>query len=180
MRKLIEWSSWLVFVLVVTLTVQGCRRQERARLEVTEEEPPALASVVHVADPATATQLLKGFHGIEQGSWRWTAGSFAVALRPPAHAAERGARLEVRFSIPEVVLAKLKTMTLRTTVDGADLAPETFSKPGDHVYTREIPPSAFTAKPVVVEFALDKTFSPGGGDQRELGLVLTTIGLEAK
>lgn len=180
MRKLIKLSSLIILLLAASLAVGGCRRQERARLEVTEEEPAALASVVHVADPATAAQLLKGFHGLEQGSWRWTATRFAVALRPPARASERGARLEVKLAIPEVVLARLKTLTLKTTVDGTALPPETYSKPGDHTYMREVPASVFTAKPVVVDFALDKAFIPGGGDQRELGIIVTTIGLEVK
>jgi len=180
MRKLIELFLLVVLLLAATLAGGGCRRQERERLEVTEEEPPPLASVVHVADPAAAAQLLKGFHALEQGSWRWTAGSFAVALRPPARASERGARLTVRLSIPDVVMERLKTLTLKATVDGTALSPETYSKPGDHVYTREIPPGVFTGKPVVADFALDKTFAPGGGDERELGIIVTTIGLEAK
>jgi len=158
----------------------GCRRSERARLEVTEEEPPTLASVVHVADPATAAQLLKGFHGLEQNSWRWTAGAFAVALRPPARASERGARLQVNLAIPEAVLQQVGTLTLKATLNSVALPPETYSKPGDHVYTREVPGSALGGNSVVVDFALDKTFTPGGGDTRPLGIIVTTIGLEAK
>jgi len=180
MRKLILLFSLIALLLSAALVSGGCRRQERTRLEVTEEEPPVLASVVHVADPAAAAQLLKGFHGLEQGSWRWTAGSFAVALQPPARAAERGARLVVKLAIPDVVLQRLKALTLRATIDGTALPPETYSRPGDHVYTREVPSSLFTGKPLVVDFALDKTFAPGGGDQRELGIIVTTIGLEAK
>jgi len=177
---LIESFSLVVLLLGTTLASAGCRRQERARLEVTEEEPPPLASIVHVADPAAAAQLLKGFHGLEQGSWRWTAGSFAVALRPPARASERGARLTVKLSIPDVVIQRLKTLTLRAATDGTPLPPETYTKPGDHIYTREVPAGVFTGKPVVADFTLDKTFAPGGGDQRELGIIVTTIGLEPK
>lgn len=167
-------------LLAATVLAGGCRRSERARLEVTEEEPAALASVVHVADPATAAQLLKGFHGLEQNTWRWTAGTFAVVLRPPARAAERGARLQLNLAIPEVVLQRLKTLTLTATVNSVALPPQTYSKPGEQVYTRDVPASALAGNAVVVDFALDKTFVPGGGDERALGIIVTTVGLEAK
>jgi len=179
MRRLIE-LSWPLLLLALLAPVCGCRRQQQTRGEATEEEPPSLASVVHVADRATAAQLLKGFHGLEQGSWRWTAGSFSVILRPPAMAIQRGARLQVKLAIPEVIIQKLKTLTLKATVNSVALPPETFSQPGDHTYSREVPASALSGNSAVVDFALDKTFAPGGGDQRELGIVVTTVGLEAK
>jgi hypothetical protein len=180
MRRLIELPSPVVLLISAAVLVGGCRRSERARLEVTEEEPPALASVVHVADPATAAQLLKGFYALEQNSWRWTAGAFSVALRPPARASERGARLQVSLALPEVVLQRLGALTLKATVNSVALPPETYSKAGDNVYTRDVPPSGLTANSVVVQFVLDKTLTPGGGDERQLGIIVTTIGLEAK
>jgi hypothetical protein len=180
MRRLIESPLPLILLIAAAFLAGSCRRSERARLELTEEEPPALASVVHVADPAASAQLLKGFYALEQNSWRWTAGAFSVALRPPARAAERGARLQVSLAIPEVVVQRLGALTLKATVGSAVLPPETYSKPGDHVYSREVPASALAGNSVVVDFALDKTLAPGGGDERQLGIIVTTIGLEAK
>lgn len=180
MRRLIESSSLVLLLIAAALLAGSCRRSERARVELTEEEPPELASVVHVADPATSAQLLKGFYALEQNSWRWTAGAFSVALRPPAHASERGARLQVNLAVPEVVLRRLGTLTLKASVGAAELSSETYSKPGDHVYSREVPASALGGNSVVVDFALDKTLVPGGGDERQLGVIVTTIGLEAK
>ncbi len=177
-----ERRGYIVVSLLAAalLLAAGCRRQDRARLEVTEEEPPALASVVHVADPATAAQLLKGFHGIEQGSWRWTAGSFSVILRPPARASERGARLQVKLAVPDVVIQKLKSQTLRVSVNSVALPPETYSTPGDHTLTRDVPASALSGQSAMVDFTLDKFLPPSGGDERELGIILTTVGLEPK
>ncbi|MBM3745003.1 MAG: hypothetical protein FJW34_04315 [Acidobacteria bacterium] len=180
MRKLIRAFSLFLLLLTVMLAAGGCRRQERARLEVTEEEPPALASVVHVADPATAAQLLKGFHEIEQGSWRWTAGGFSVMLLPPARAAQLGARLQLKFSVPGVVIERLKSVTLKATAGSTALPPETYSKPGEHVYAQDVPAAALGGSSVAVDFMLDQTFAPGGGDERQLGIIVTTVGLEPK
>lgn len=180
MRTLIRRHSLVLALLAVLWAACGCRRQERARLEATIEEPPSLASVVHVADAATAAQLLTGFYGLEQGSWRWTAGSFSVLLRPPALASQRGARLLVKLAIPEPVIQKLQNITLKATVNNVALAPETYPRPGEYAYSREVPASALAGASAIVDFTLDKTFAPGGGDQRELGIIVTTVGLEPK
>ena len=39
-----------------------------------------MATTVQVADPKMAAQLVSGFHGVENGSWRWTQRQFTVAL----------------------------------------------------------------------------------------------------
>lgn len=136
--------------------------------------------MVHAADPKAAFQLVKGFHEIEQNAWRWTAREFAVTLRPPAQAAEKGAVLRLKFAVPEPVIARLKAITLASRVGGAALAPETYAKPGDYVYTRDVPASALAGDVVSVEFSLDKAIPPSEADQRELGVVVTSVGLETK
>lgn len=159
----------------------GCRPPESAPVETIEEPAVSeLAPMVHAADPKAAFQLVKGFHEIEQNAWRWTMREFAVTLRPPAGAAERGAVLRLKFAIPEPVIAKLKMVTLTARAGGAALAPESYSKPGDYVYTREVPGSALAGDAVSVEFSLDKAIPPGEADQRELGVVVTSVGLETK
>jgi hypothetical protein len=73
-----------------------------------EEQPvPALATMVHVADPKTAGQLVKGFHGIEQNAWRWTMKDFSVTLGPPAGGVEKGGVLRLKMTIPDAVIEKV-------------------------------------------------------------------------
>jgi hypothetical protein len=43
-----------------------------------------------------------------------------------------------------------------------------------------VPASALSSDAVSAEFALDKFLPPGTVDQRELGVVVTSIGFEAK
>jgi hypothetical protein len=169
----------LSLIAVGLLLATGCQRKTTP-VETIEEPSATLATMVHVADPATAGQLVSGFYDVEQNSWRWTMGKFSVALRPPAEAAQKGANLVLRFSIPEPVFQRLGSVTVSATVDRTPLGPESFGKPGDQVYRREVPPAAFTGQTANVSFALDKVLPAGSVDQRELGIVVSSIGFEAK
>jgi hypothetical protein len=158
----------------------GCRRKGRLSVETVEEGDTQLVSVIHAADPRSATQLVRGFYDIEQNSWRWTMGKFSVALRPPAGAARNGAVLQVRLAVPDPVIEKLKSVTLTPSINGVAIDPETYSKPGEYVFTRDIPPSSLAGDAVTVDFALDKFLAAGMVEQRELGVVVTLIGLLPK
>lgn len=169
-----------LLVIALAFTPLACNRKNRVRVQETEEEAPTLATMLHVADPRATPQLLSGWHAVEQNAWRWTTGNFSVLLHPPRQAAEKGALLQLKFSIPEVVLTKLKSLTLTATVDKTALSPETYTQPGEFTYSREVPGKLLAAQAVKVEFALDKTLKPGDSDQRELGVVASTVGFEVK
>ena len=74
---------------VCVALVVDAKRRSSSSLPRKLLEP--LLSTVHAADPKSSIQLIKGFHGVEQNSWRWTMGRFAVTLKPPIGAAEQGA-----------------------------------------------------------------------------------------
>ncbi len=163
------------------LTATCCRRgPETVPASATQEETQELAGMIHVADPRASLQLVKGFHEVEQNAWRWTMARFAVTLRAPAGASQKGATLVLKGAVPDPVIAKLGPVTLTANVEGVPLAAETFSKPGEYTYRRDVPPAAFPAEAVMVNFALDKALAPGEADHRELGLVVTSVGFEAK
>lgn len=172
----------LIFVLTAGLLLTGgaCKRKENVATNIIEEEPAGLASIVHVADPKTAVQLTSGFHELEQSSWRWTMGKFAVALRPPAGAAEKGATLTMKFTMPDPVIEKLKQVVVTATVNGTALPPETYTKSGPYVLQRDVPAAALKGDAISVEYALDHWMEPSPQDARQLGLIVTQIGLEAK
>ena len=162
------------------LIIPACKRKDNVRVAKTEEQGASLASVVHVADPNSASQLVSGFHDIEQNSWRWTMGAFSVTLRPPSNSAQRGATLELHFSIPEPMITKFKTMALSAKIGATALPPESYTQAGEFVYKRDITPDLLTGNSVKVDFALDKFAQPGEFDGRELGLIVTSVGLEPK
>ena len=168
------------FAGLLAFSTAGCRRKERPRIEYTEEGPSQLASVIHMADPKVAVQLIKGFHEVEQNAWRWTTGKFSVTLRPPLNAAQKGAALYVRFTVTDTVIQRVGPVTLSSVVNGRELPPETYSKPGEYVYKKDVPPAALTGDAVSADFSLDKFIAAGVIELRELGIVVSTIGFEAK
>ena len=171
---------------VLPLGQAGCSRtSKKAELNATEEESARLPisaslTMLHVVDPRASAQLVKGFYAIEQNAWRWTMGKFAVTLRPPANASQKGARLILRCTVPAVIIQRLTAVSLTASVEGVRLPEETYSQPGDYVYSHDVPAKALTEDAVTVEFSLDKSLPPSDADQRELGVIVRMVGFEAK
>jgi hypothetical protein len=164
----------VALLMFVMLAPAGCRRKKKGR---TRED--GLASVINVADPADSAQLVRGFSAVEADAWRWSTSKFAVVLRPPAGAAQNGAKLELRFTLADAV-SKLGPVTVSATVNGTAVDPETFSQAGDFTYSHDVPASALGSDVVTVEFSTDKALPPNEKDKRELALIVKTMGLVPK
>jgi hypothetical protein len=143
-----------------------------------EEGASQLASAVHVADPRTAIQLLRGFHDVENNAWRWTGPKFAVALRPPKEVPAEGVKLYLEYAVPELFLQKVPQTTLTVMVNGKALEPEVINKAGNKRMERVVPGAMLVGDVVTVDFALDKFLAAGEVDQRELGLIVSEVGLQ--
>src|SRR5260370_23081177 len=167
--------------LGVCLLLTGCKEGERkVGVEQAEEDGACLASVIRTGDPRVEPQLLKGFYPIEEKSWRWTMGQFSVALRPPRNAAVKGATLHFKFTLREAVISHVKAVTLSASVNGTALPPETYTQAGEFDYAREVDAKHLAGDSVTVEFALDKFIPAGVVEQRELGVIATSVGFAAK
>ena len=174
-------SRLLAVALCVCLLPAGCKRRDRKiRVQQTDEDTATLASVIHMGDPKVAPQLLNGFFNIESDSWRWTMGKFAVALRPPRNAAVKGATLHLKFVLPEAVISKIKTTSISAKVGTVTLSPETYTQPGEFDYSRDVDSKLLTGESVNVEFTMDKFLTAGMVEARELGVIATSVGFEAK
>src|SRR5579871_6063457 len=160
----------------MALAPAACKRERKTVRAVPADDEAQLVSIVSVADPRAAVQLVKGFHNVEDGAWRWTASKFSVALRPPGGSAQAGARLELKFVIPDPI-KKLLPMSVSASVNGTALAPETYSGTGNFTYSRDVPASALAGDAVTIDFATNKSIPAGAQDARELALVVTSIGL---
>ncbi len=172
-----------LFTLVLVATVSAGCRGKHSTNSVQNEEPaaaPKVLSSLKMSDPSAAQQLVKGFYGLEGGSWRWTAREFTAMLKTPVAAAQRGAALTFSFTIPDVVIQKLSKVTLTASVGGTKLKSETYSKPGSYTLTADIPGDQLGKDTVLVDFALDKSMPAGSADTRDLGIIATGVGLETK
>jgi hypothetical protein len=169
-------------VLALVLAPVGCKREQKVvHVQATEEETaPRLAASVPMSDPRLEPQLTSGFYGIEGNAWRWTAKKFSVTLRSPSGGAQNGATLDLELTVPPVVVEKLKSVTLSANAGDRALPPETYTKPGQYSYKRDVPPAALAKGTLRVDFSLDKAIPPGGGDLRELGVIVSAVSLESK
>ena len=186
MKNAFPWERrlalrWSCSVLLVTLAFVplGCKRK-RAVVQPTGDEAPSMASTIHMGDPKTGTQLISGFYGIEQNAWRWTGRRFTLVLAPPLGAAQKGGTLQLRLTVPPVIIEKLKTISLSAVINGNALSPETYTQAGDYTYTRDVAPALLAGEAVWVDFQLDKSMPPSGADLRDLGVVVLSAGLGLK
>jgi hypothetical protein len=67
---------------------------------------------------------------------------------------------------------------LSVMVNGKQLDPETITKAGTFKMERMVPAELLKGDVVTVDFALDKFLEAGAVDQRELGLIVSGVGLE--
>ena len=132
-----------------------------------------------MSDASTSSQLVRGFYPLEANTWRWAGPRFTVVLGVPPKARKNGATLVLALHLPDISIQKLKAITLTARVGDATLSPQTYSTAGVLEYRRSVPASAFTEDQVQVDCSLDK-FLKLEGDPRELGVVVTGVGLEPK
>jgi hypothetical protein len=167
-------------VMIAVLAIAGlagCMKSKKP-VQYVEEGGSQLSNAINVADPRSAIQLLRGFHDVENNAWRWTAGTFAVALRPPKETPAEVVKLSVDYVLPDVFLQKIPETTLSITVNGKPLEPEKLSKPGPGKLERAVTAAMLQGDVVTVEFSLDKFLAAGAVDQRELGLIVSAVGLQ--
>jgi hypothetical protein len=171
---------FIILCALVALSSTGCRRDEKIKLEETDESTPTIASMVHAADPKASMQLTRGFHTVEQNSWRWTMGTFAITLRPPSGSADQGAKLTAKLSMPDAILQKLKQPTLTASIQKKTIGAHRFTAPGEFTFEADVPPDLLKNDAVTVEFSLEPHLPAGALDGRELGLVFVSAGFAPK
>jgi hypothetical protein len=176
--QLMRQFTIILALCLCTLTL-ACKRPDPIRLQPTFEEPAALASMIRISDTSTSKQLVRGFYVLEQQTWRWTAPRFTVALQSTPNGRENGAWLVLQFHVHEATLAASKKITIHAKLGDAILEPETLTAPGEYEYRREVPASAFTKDVVYADFNVDGFVTPEG-DNRQLSLIVTAVGLESK
>ncbi len=112
--------------------------------------------------PPPVTQLVDGWHVLENGAWRWTKRRFSVNVAPG------GRRLSLKVTVPENLELPL---TLGARVGGDSIGTHTWSVPGDFECTQQVPQGA----EVLVEFEVDRALSPDATDRRERAILVRAV-----
>jgi hypothetical protein len=179
MRRLIAIGFAVILLLAPAMT--GCKRKRKASVAgVGQDAPGEPATMLSTIDPRAALQLTKGFYEVENGSWRWSSKEFSAALKPPANSAQKGAILDLKFSVVDASIAKLGPLTLTARVGGTECPAQRYDKAGQYEYHCDVPASSLVGTLVNTDFALDKVLPATDTDQRTLGLVVAMVGFEAK
>jgi hypothetical protein len=137
-------------------------------------------STISAADPNAAGHFAKGFYEVESNAWRWTDKAFSVDLSAPLNADQKGAQLSMKLAVPDAVIQKEGTVQLSASIQGYNLEPQTFSKAGQYTYTRDVPADKLQSGVVRIDFWVDHTLPPTDTDRRQLGIVVSQVGLVAK
>jgi hypothetical protein len=167
--------SLTLILIPLLLAGAGCKRRHRGSSQT--DQP---VSTVFAGDPNVAAHFATGFYQVEANAWRWTDKQFAVDLSPPLHANERGAQLVVKLSVPDVLLQKVASVQLSASIQGYNLEPQTFSMPGQYTFTRDVPADRFQDDVVRINFVVDHSLPPTDTDRRQLGIIVSQVGLVAK
>jgi tRNA (mo5U34)-methyltransferase len=123
-------------------------------------------------DQGRMVRLLRGWHSAE-GPWRWTEKEFSVLIKASGNL--EASVLELRFTLPDVVTAKLGPVTLSGAINGVKLPGELYAEPGEQLYVQQIPRDALRSDTANIEFFLDKAMPPNEVDRRELGILVSFI-----
>ena len=166
----------LRFVYLLALApLAGCKKYRRPNPSATIEEPAELAAMVSMGEPRDESQILSGFGQVESNAWRWTESKFSVSLGTPLAGRVKGAKLELKCAVADVIAQQLLPLTVRAAVNGRALEAQRLTQAGQQTVVFPVPREAMGEAAVVVEFELDKA-ARQGNEAREFGLIAVSIG----
>jgi hypothetical protein len=166
--------SFTLILVPLLLIGSGCKRRHSG------SQAQVRASNIFAGDPNVDAHFAQGFYQVEEGAWRWTAKQFAVDLTPPLHSDQKGAQLVMKLAVPDGVIQKVTSVQLSASIQNYKLDPQVYTMPGQYTYTRDVPADQLQNDVVRINFSLDHSLPPAGNDVRELGIIVSQVGLVAK
>lgn len=134
----------------------------------------AQLSYVNTGDVRARPQLLSGWYGIENASWRWMGREAEAALLVPRQAP---LNFELRIVFPPDHMRKAGgPVMVSVLLNDTLFAQETYAEPGSYVIHQPVPPGILAAGTASVKIRLDRAVPPGDVDKRELGAVVQGLG----
>ncbi|MGH9661973.1 MAG: hypothetical protein ACRD96_25725, partial [Bryobacteraceae bacterium] len=171
LERLLSRTGWDICDYVTT----GCTRKSEPASSSRDQRVFYLLRS-RLADPWCQLELVRGWHEMEEGSWRWTERDFSVRLSARFHA---DAMLRFRFVLPEQAIAGNNLgLILSATVNGHRLQASQFSSAGEWIYEQFVPRALLRDESALIEFTLNHAIAPTRTDQRELGVIVRFCGKE--
>jgi len=140
-----------------------------------DERAYCLVRSRRLTDPGLTAGLLKGWHQLEEGHWRWTERCFSAELPVPRD--RDRATLELHFVYPDYLRQRIAALRLKASIDDVSLGEVPYSASGEQVYRAAVPSHLLRNSSVVVNFELDRAIAPDAVDLRERGIVVLSVGL---
>jgi hypothetical protein len=158
LRTLLDRSGWEVCDWLVVgaedSVLWSTQRDERVFCLLRSQAFPA----------APITQLVDGWHTLENGAWRWTKRRFSLTVVPGAQ------RLNLQVTVPPNLELPL---TLTAHAAGEFLATHTLTHSGDFDCVQTLPAGA----EVLIEFDVDRALPGDATDGRERAIIVRAIDL---
>ena len=111
---------------------------------------------------AAGSQLVSGWHGLENGAWRWTERKFSLTVAPG------GQRVGLKVRAPENLTFPV-VLTARS--GGVEIGRHEMAGAGDYECAQAAPEGA----EALVEFEVDRAMGPDETDGRERGVVVRGV-----
>ena len=111
---------------------------------------------------AAHSQLLSGWHGLEDGAWRWTERKFSLVVAPGGQRVSLKVRAEGNIKFPIVLTARSS---------GQEIGRHEFAAAGDY----DCAQMAADGAEALVEFEMDRAMEPDTYDSRERGLMVRGV-----
>jgi hypothetical protein len=130
-----------------------------------------LSARIDVANPLFQSQVIEGFHDIEEGGFRWMSKRGVVRLRGPRTPAER---LEITGRCHEQQMEK-GPLRLTVAVNGRVLTTHEIRRDNlEFTFRTDLPADLIGKKAIEVAIEVDRTFSTPS-DERRLGVVIASV-----
>ena len=133
------------------------------RAEVVVERKP-VREYLPMNAPDAGQHIVSGVYSLESGAWRWTAGRAVFLLKSPALA------LPLKASVRVYEQSQVRRVTLQ--VDGETVVDQAVGAGPVELESKPLRPRGDST---TVVLTVDRVFQ-AGGDQRELGVILTGVG----
>jgi tRNA (mo5U34)-methyltransferase len=159
LRRIVERANWRV---IEFLHIGDTEASDPDSLDHDERAFLLLESVYGLGH----LDLKEGWHEPEPAGWRWTEKRFRLIL-------SNARVVTVKLYVPPPLIERFGRVTLSVEANGQSLAPETYTKPGNAIYSRRLPDG-----PVDLQFTLSNAFEPSEADQRELGMIVARLDAE--